>query len=669
MTGKSLTISIVCVAIALQSAATLCAAPMPKEITNSLGMKLVRIDPGTFTMGRTDGGEFDEHPAHKVTISKPFYMSTTEVTNALYEKFDPYHKKFRGKHGISKENDEAVVYVSWNDAMDFCKWLSQKDKRTYRLPTEAEWEYACRAGTTTKYSTGDELPEIYHKQQEREWQPKPVEIFVAKTPANPWGLYDMHGNVEEWCMDWYGPYTAEDKTDPVGRIDGEFKVTRGGSHNTTLSYLTSANRMSTLAEDKHWLIGFRLVAGEMPETKPLPIPEPQLCARDVSQQTYKWNKSPDSKKPYFFGPAEFVKIPEGSKGPMFSNHNHQPAITACPNGDLLTIWYSTTSEKSRKLIVLGSRLRRGSEAWEPASIFWDAADRNDHGNAVMWDEKDTLYHFNGLGTDGTWGKLALVMRTSTDNGATWTKGRLINPVHWLRHQVIGGSFITREGYMIVACDAVTGGSGGSAVHISKDGGRTWIDPGEGKPKPEFKAGKTGAWIAGIHTGCAQLNDGSLLAFGRGNNIDGKMPQSVSTDMGETWTYSASEFQGIGGGERLVLERLKEGPLFFAAFCDKLTLTDAAGQFHKVKGLYGAVSFDEGKTWPIKKLITPGDPPQIAQKMDDEDFTLSATTAEPRGYMACTIAPDGVIHLISSWNHYAFNLEWLKTPMAPPQKKN
>jgi formylglycine-generating enzyme required for sulfatase activity len=415
------------------------AAEMPtsKKYTNSLGMKFVRIKPGTLMMGQKEGGDWDERPVHKVNITRPFYMAVTEVTNAQYEQFDASHKYMRDRRDLSKEDNEAVVFVDWNEAVRFCEWLSRKEDKPYRLPTEAEWEYACRAGTTTKYYTGDELPQKYHKQQEREWEPKPADLTVADTPANPWGLYDMHGNVEEWCQDWYGPYIEAEQSDPVGRVDGDFRVTRSGSHNTTVAYLRSANRLGTLAEDKHWLIGFRVVIGEPTATKPLAAPEAPLWARNVNQQRYNWH-GPDPKTPYFNGPRQFMKIPENSNGPLYSRHNHQPAIAACPNGDLLAIWYSTTSEKSRKLTVVASRLRLGSEQWEQASTFWDAPDRNDHGSGLMWDGEDTLYHFNGLGTDVTWGKLALVMRTSTNNGANWSKGRLINPLHWLRHQVIAG---------------------------------------------------------------------------------------------------------------------------------------------------------------------------------------------------------------------------------------
>src|SRR5580692_10330085 len=141
--------------------------PSDKQHINSLGMKLVRIEPGEFVMGQGDAPpktrdewkerDWDEAPAHKVKITKAFDLGATEVTNAQYEQFDPDHKKYRGKNGVSTADDEPVTYVTWQQAVDFCKSLSKKESKSYRLPTEAEWEYACRAGTTTRYHTGDKI--------------------------------------------------------------------------------------------------------------------------------------------------------------------------------------------------------------------------------------------------------------------------------------------------------------------------------------------------------------------------------------------------------------------------------------------------------------------------------------------------------------------------------
>ena len=466
-------------------AALLCLLPavtgcgVPHTYENTIGIEFVRIEPGSFLMGG-ENGDFDEIPVHRAAISNPFLMARTEITNTQYERYDPSHRNLRGKHGISSGDNEPVVNVSWRDAAGFCEWLSEKEGKPYRLPTEAEWEYACRAGTTTAYAFGDSLPAEYHRHQQENWGFEQVDLTVAQTAPNQWGIHDMHGSVEEWCLDWYGPYDASDQTDPVGRIDGDFKVTRGGSHNTNLSYLRSANRMGTLPEDRHVMIGFRVVIGEMPDTVTLPLPEQRKWAQDVSREPYDWPHDSNPDTPYFEGPVRFVNIPDGSNGPLFSRHNHCPALTVCPNGDILAIWYTTNTESGRELAIAASRFRLGSDAWDPPSPFWNAPDRNDHASDLLWDGKNTIYHFNGLSSDATWGKLALVMRTSTDSGATWSKASLIMPEHGLRHMPVAGVFRTKEGYIVQPSDAVTGGHGGTAVLISRDEGKTWYDPGAGE---------------------------------------------------------------------------------------------------------------------------------------------------------------------------------------------
>jgi len=649
---------------------------MSGTFENTIGIEFMLIKPGSFLMGG-ENGDFDEVPVHRATISKPFLMAKTEVTNAQYEQFDLSHRNFRGKFGISSDNNEPAVNVSWYDAVRFCEWLSEKEKKPYRLPTEAEWEYACRAGMTTAYAFGDSLPAECHHHQQENWGFEPVDLTVALTAPNQWGLHDMHGGVEEWCLDWYGSYEASDQTDPVRRIDGDFKVTRGGSHNTTPFYLRSANRMGTLPEDRHPLIGFRVVIGEMSDTVPLSAPEQRKWAQDVNRKPYDWLQGSSPDTPYFEGPIRFVNIPEGSNGPLFSQHNHCPALTACPNGDILAVWYTTNNESGRELAIAASRFRLDSDVWDPPSPFWDVPDRNDHASDLLWDGDNTIYHFNGLSSDATWGKLALIMRSSTDSGATWSKARLIMPKHGLRHMPVAGVFRTKEGYIVQPSDAVTGGHGGTAVLISRDEGKTWYDPGEGKPAPDFSEGATGAWIAGIHAGVVQLKDGSLLAFGRGDDIDGRMPMSISNDIGETWTYHASEFPPINGGQRLVLMRLREGPILFVSFTDTsakrkhknwpsvdgIVVRDAAGKIRRVYGMYAALSFDNGSSWQVRKPITPGG---WKRELDGgawtDEFIIDDEHSEPMGYLAATQAPDGVIHLISSALHYRFNLAWLLKPM-------
>ncbi|MHC4866891.1 MAG: SUMF1/EgtB/PvdO family nonheme iron enzyme [Planctomycetota bacterium] len=670
--------------------------PEQRQYVNSLGMRFVRIEPGTFMMGH-DGtavpealiadmaypskaylmkkypkadangfwvnldnlrhGDFDEQPQHKVTISKPFYMGVHEVTNAQYELFDPGHRGLRGKNGFSREDDEAVVFVNWYQAQGFCDWLSDKEQLGYRLATEAEWEYACRAGTTTLFHTGNTLPEAFRKYENRVSsfrENEDVNLPVGQSPANVWGLFDMHGNVEEWCLDWYGPYEGGDQVDPVGRVAGDFKVTRGGSHSTEAYYLRSANRMGTLPDDRHMLIGFRVVLGELPATQPLPEPPPQRYQRNVKQAApADLHEGPDPGTPYFSGPRLFVKMPPGDRGPLFAHHNHFMSITDCPNGDLLAAWHTCVNEKGRELAIACSRLRYGRNEWERASVFWDGPDRNDHGHALWYDADATIYHFNGLGVTAR--SVALVMRTSRDNGATWSRARLIGPEHGPRHQMpVESVFRTSKGHYLLTTDS----GGGSGIWLSRDQGLRW-----------FKGGghEEGRRIRGSHAGVVEVDRGWLTALGRSSAIDGKMPMSISADMGRTWTSCAAPFEPIGAGQRLVFLRLKEGPLLMASFADALEITDASGRKRVVSGLYSAVSVDEGRTWPYTRLISDDGTGRPLETWGGGIISLDADNAETRGYLSVCQAVDGVIHLISSRQHYAFNLKWLTTvPPATPR---
>lgn len=623
---------------------------------------MVEIPAGTFYMGSKGKGEnYDEAPIHKVTISRTFQMGRTEVTNAQYEQFRPEHKQLRGKDNVSTEDDDAVVNVSYQDAMDFCAWLSRKEGKYYRLPTEAEWEYACRAGTYTLYYMGDSLPASMQRNQTVARDYKPVSLKVGQTPPNAFGLYDMHGNVEEWCLDWYAPYQEEEQTDPGGPDTGEFRVTRGGSHHTPVEYLRSANRMAMIPEDRHSLTGFRVVQTD----EPLP---PLLA---------------DRKQPFFKEPIPFVIPPAASSEVPFYTHNHQPSVTWCDNGDLLAVWFSADRENGRGMVVLASRFRAGMDYWGPAYLFFKVPDRNMTGTSLFNDGCGTLYHFNGVEAAGDWQNLMMVLRTSKDNGLTWTAPRIIAPEHTKRHQVISGTSQTPEGWLIQPCDAGPGGQDGTAIHISKDGGQTWTDPWDGAPLPDFCEGKAGSTIAGIHAGVVCLKDGSLMALGRGNSIRDingrkRMPMSVSIDMGKKWYYHASEFPPIDSGQRLVLMRLREGPLLLVSFTDHpqytseiergMLFTDAAGNSCKGYGMFAAVSYDEGRTWPVKKLLTDGEERFLSGGAWTGVFPMDNTHAEPGGYLAGTQSPDGTVHIVSSRLHYRFNLGWLEEAL-PEQLMN
>jgi len=671
---NKLLLSTMCLSFALPIITPAHAAnmPSPDTYTNLIGMKfVVRIEPGSFKMGNLtetlpfdmmpqDGGpgnrmdhlragDFDERPVHKVKITKPFYMGAFEVTNFQYELFDPGHKALRGRDETSTDDDEAVVNVSWYDAQAFCKWLSDIEALTYRLPTEAEWEYACRAGTTSNYYCGQRLPKEYHKNQ---WlirgRPDGVKITVGKTPPNPWGLYDMHGNVEEWCLDWYGPYKPDAQTDPVGYAEGDFRVTRGGSHSTYAYYLRSANRAAMMPRAKNWLIGFRVVIADFPKTEPLDPPPPPLNQQHVKQRTpVDALKGPDPSVPYFEGPKPFVVMPPDSAGPVFALHNHDPAIVECPNGDLIACWYTCLAEKNRELAQAASRLPYGAKQWQPASPFWDAPDRNDHAPLMWYDDNDTIYHFTGVGFGAGYNNMAVVMRTSTDNGATWSRGRMILPEFKNGHMPVEAAFRTNDGAIAFTSDATP------TLWISHDEGISWKS--------------CGGAISGNHPGVTQLRDGTLFGLTRDTKVDGMMPIVTSKDMGKTWDYKPSEFPPIHGGQRLVLFRTRQGPLFFASLANEsLEITDASGTKRNIRGLFVAVSEDEGKTWPYKRLVTDDGPGKGVGSLNGYVFTMSQRIGEHLGYFAGCQATNGVIHLISSRQHYAFNLKWAMTP-APPIK--
>jgi formylglycine-generating enzyme required for sulfatase activity len=301
------------------------AARQPEVLTNSIGIQLVRIPAGEFLMGGSEPAEElckafasydrkpeefnDEYPQHKVRITKPFFLGRTEVTIGQFRRFaantdykttaetdgkggwgyDPAtgicsgrDPKFNWRDaGFPQTDEHPVLNVSWYDATAFCEWLSRKEGKTYRMPSEAEWEYACRAGTTTRYFHGNEpadLPKVaqlmnattdkkYADVQSQVHFLKPGESLTAKVGSyqpNPWGLYDMLGNVWEWTGDWYGEdyYAHSPLADPLGMDDANVKVRRGGAWNTFPLYSRPSYRNWNSRSTRCINLGFRVVREE-----------------------------------------------------------------------------------------------------------------------------------------------------------------------------------------------------------------------------------------------------------------------------------------------------------------------------------------------------------------------------------------------------------------------
>jgi formylglycine-generating enzyme required for sulfatase activity len=234
-------------------------------IENSIGMKFVRIPPDTFMIGsppKEPGHTFNEKQ-HLVTLSKEFYIQTTEVTQSQWKEVMGNNPSKFNKCG----DDCPVEKVSWNDVQDFIHRLNQRDgSGIYRLPTEAEWEYAARAETKTPFSFGQCLTTDqanydgnypFPKCSNGEFRKKTVP--VASFSPNNWGLYDMHGNVWEWCQDWYKSYPPGSVTDPTGPRKGSSRLHRGGSWFSGAGPCRSANRNFSSPGARKFDLGFRLV--------------------------------------------------------------------------------------------------------------------------------------------------------------------------------------------------------------------------------------------------------------------------------------------------------------------------------------------------------------------------------------------------------------------------
>jgi sulfatase modifying factor 1 len=235
------------------------------SITNTIGMTLNKIPAGTFMMGSPDtekDRQDDEHQ-HKVTISKAFYMQTTEVTQRQW-KAVMGTEPWKGEDYVKEGPDYPAVYVSWDDAVAYCKKLSEKESKTYRLPTEAEWEYACRAGAKTTWSFGDDENKLgdYAWYRENAWDidEKYAHQVRLKKP-NAFGLYDMHGNVHEWCHDYFEEdyYKQSPAKDPTGPTSGSSRVLRGGSWLSLTRFTRSAFRGRNVADFRGYGDGFRLI--------------------------------------------------------------------------------------------------------------------------------------------------------------------------------------------------------------------------------------------------------------------------------------------------------------------------------------------------------------------------------------------------------------------------
>ncbi|MHC4636006.1 MAG: SUMF1/EgtB/PvdO family nonheme iron enzyme, partial [Planctomycetota bacterium] len=620
-------------------------------------------------------GDYDEAPVRKVTITKGFYISKTEVTIEQYRKFKSDYPGFSDK----LDNDPYATGVSWYDAVRFCRWLSKKEGLPYRLPTEAEWEYVCRAGSDGHFSSGDNPPE--------------------EGVANGWGVRNMHSWPTEWCYDWHGLYPDTDTTDPVGPERGSTKVVRGGSPEYPETptrevsgkmpfYRRSANRSAiapafsppprkyqlkqlagvdpSLGKGKTYkrssmgkwkvagwhCIGFRVVIGEMPATKTYKVDKPffQEC---VKQTPVGVKKGPDMSKPYYQTRRIF---PELSKKEMIdvgwkiglepgtgTNH-HNGALLALDNGDLLACYYNGFAESHPDLSTCLIRLRAGSRQWDRVSVWPDFLDMND-ASPFIFNDKGVIWL--GWGSPTLGGGYPFYWTTSADNGQSWAEIQFPvfdgHPGGYRRKQPINAAFRGPDGVLYIAYD---GSRGTSGLWATANNGKTWYAP-NGR-------------VMGLHATFVLMDDNSILSYGtRNTGIDGFCPKNVSRDFGETWQVSRSPMPVQGGGQNPVMLKLQSGRLLYIS--DMGQAKDPALTGFTERGSYVCLSDDKGESWKIRRLIG-----GQTKGKDGESVKFRSV-----GYVGASQTANGVIHLVTSRNtpdlHVELNEAWILAADDDAQK--
>jgi len=696
-----------------------------KDEASHPGRSFARVEPAVFQMGaelREDviasgstrlGPNWDEAPVHEVRLTQPYDVGVAKVTQAEFAQFKPAHEAYIKSRGLAWRPDAPAMMVSWEDANAYCQWLGQREGVNIRLPTEAEWEFAARNATAL-------------------------------------GLQQIGDGVMEWCLDWWAPYAAAVVSDPLGPERGDVRVTRNGDWFAMYGPVLRArggypykdpvsaeegvkrsdywwelygpddpndartrvkdrsrlvmparvtDRSATVPGDRRSNLGFRMVRAPAPTgTFRAPQPTPAVF-RNVSPPPLAWKPQEHPDRPHYFTNFH-IQPPDDLAGrqalPYFSRH-HVPNITWCDNGDLLVICFSAPADYSEQMVHLITRMRHGTDRWDPPARFFVIPDRNiDHG-LLHNNGGGELHHYvplkGSLRYEGGWHGGAghgatTIKRVSTDHGATWSAPRIVHdyPAVQASTRNYQGqpslspfmSIVRRsDGALIMPCDIKSDGAiespenkrHGSVMFVSRDNGDSWAELTRWGWNPEghARAGGKAGWIAGIHNAPVELSGGRWLSYGRHDDIGGMAPMSLSEDGGRTWTYGPAPFGPIDTSQRQVMIRLAEGPILLVWFTDPvirnrerrklprqgLDFVDSAGNVHRGYGTFAALSYDEGATWPVRKLVAE-DPAKPWEAERDGGINMDVVQT-----------PDGLIHLASSRAYYRFNIAWLKTPLPPP----
>lgn len=611
---------------------------------------MVEIPAGTFVMGAADTQSrdwFNEKPAHQVTISRPFKIAAQEVT------IDEW-RRFRPDTPVTTDHTPHVAGISWDDATAYAAWLSRRTGKTYRLPTEAEWEYAAR--------------------------------LAAKDPARYGAIKGLGDGPTEWTADLFAPYPLAPQTDPTGAASGQLRVVRGGRMGFNpgraksdvqieIDYTRPEARLAfppsfapykgAEAAGGFHSIGLRLVEGPAPVTAPIAV-TPPMHAVGVRQDLATAAIGPDPRKPYFRRRAYLPSPPDFTGGvtidktgwdAWYRNHHHSPALTVMPNGDVLIAIYSSYREYEAGTMIVGTRLRHGADQWDPPAPFADIVGVNEHAPLLMRDGKLARFFWGTPYSGGVeWGPKGFPFQsmTTADNGASWSPisfPKVVGKIDAHNRQPINSAFRDKSGRLLLSSDGGSDPSdpkytdATSLLWASDDDGKTWYD--------------TGGRTFGRHTVFVEAKDGRILGFGgKSTHIDGFMPLSTSTDGGKTYTKSKLPFPALGSAQRPSILRLQSGRLMMIG---DYVRTKPLAKPVPERGSYIAISSDDGATWKFKPLPGTGRSEKPGRANDMEGGTL--------GYSGAVQGPDGVIHVVTSVTKpsvaLAFNEAWIDAPASVP----
>ena len=697
-------------ALAVLAAMLLESSARQPTATNSVGMKLLRIEPGTFRMGSVGTRDtWEEQPAHDVTISQPFFISETEVTLEQFRQFKP---GFEGTAAFAP----FAAGMSWEDARAFAEWLSRKEGKPYRLPTEAEWEYVARAGSDD--------PQAQAKGQAGR--------------ANAWGIVNMLAGAREWCLDWFGEYPAENQTDPVGPVSGSVRVVRGGildseeRNNPKIDFwrpqsrlaiapsfgpplgfadsgatgdmrrpglvglryrntdFTNPQQVDTIARlntiwsndprgvgrwSGRWrgkleapftgesaltaeaetkvqdrpgfhAIGFRVVQAPAATTKPWPVELPYV-QQGVKLSAETAAIAPDVNKSYFRKRYLLPTPPENSPGEAIDALGFPQSFRDHQHSPGLEV----LPNGDVFLVIYTSY----HEYETGVSLI---ASRLRFG-AEEWDRPDRLLDFVGLNDHAP-----LVWH---DGGVTrifWGNPQLAAggfPFQWVSSRDNGATWDPVQFANFVGPigshsrqpinTAFRGPQGTMFLSSDGSGGESvlWASDDNGRTWRD-----TGGRSAGRHTNFVMLKDGRILGLGGKNtHIDEFMPRAISNDGGKTYQVSKTPFPRLGTNQRPTLIRLRSRRLLFAS---DFTYHNNGSQPKGINqlGSYVAISKVEGESWRFKKLIGA----QLHESVSRAETMRGPTL----GYAVARQAPNGMIHLVTTMNnpclHFEFNEAWI-----------